>query len=160
MSDSKAWIDRNPLNYGSTTKTWKRWANSICEALRRSKARVVPILTSFDAPPGFLVSTHEPLPDRPGSGGGRAEREERLAGSTAIFLFGFSLLIELESADGEHARVCQASVTDVIQNTCEATAEGYRPPPRCATEGTVQVGDEHGHVDVTFEDGSTISGWW
>ena len=79
---------------------------------------------------------------------------------TVGILFGFSLLIELESADGEHARVCQASVTDVIQNTCEATAEGYRPPPRCATEGTVQVGDEHGHVDVTFEDGSTISGWW
>ena len=70
---SKAWIDCNPCNFGSTAKTWKGWALAMCDALRNKHARVVPIIPTLDVEPGTLISTHEPLPDRPGSGV-RAER--------------------------------------------------------------------------------------
>ena len=70
---TKAWIDCNPSNYDSKTKTWKQWAMAMCDALRGALACVVPVIPTLDAEPDLLVSTHEPLPDRPGSGV-RAER--------------------------------------------------------------------------------------
>lgn len=75
--------------------------------------------------------------------------------------FGFALLIEIEPvATGQRARVCRAVETDAFDYTCEFMTRGWQPRPLCATSGTVQVGDEGGHVDVEFEDGGRISGWW
>jgi len=69
----KGWIDCNPHSFTSHTKTWKRWAASLCDALRTTGARVVPVVPTLETSRETLISTREPLPDRPGSGV-RAER--------------------------------------------------------------------------------------
>ena len=70
---SKGWIDCNAQNFTSHTRTWKRWAAALCDALRTTSARVVPIVPTLETSSDISISTREPLPDRPGSGV-RAER--------------------------------------------------------------------------------------
>ena len=73
-SRTAAWLNANPWNYAAHTKSWRQWAEAACNALRASEARVVPVLSSADLPAETPVEQWEILPDKPGRGGGRAER--------------------------------------------------------------------------------------